>query len=159
MEGCETAPADTNNGFQPGDKKSVKSLSLFPTKSSVGTTDTNNGFQPGDKKSVKSLSLFPRKSSVGTTDINNGFQPGDKKTFIPKVTFIKSMLYVRKKLFHNCFQQQRHHYFILPYEIIPFPSVFYGSFCYIYLCPVVHIKIKNGSSKILNLAINISGNR
>jgi hypothetical protein len=69
--------------------KAEKSLSLFPRKSSVGTTDTNNGFQPGDKQSGESLSLFPRKSSVGTTDTNNGFQPGDKKTVIPKVTFIK----------------------------------------------------------------------
>ena len=50
LEGCETAPTDTIEGFQPGEKQSEESLSLFPQKSSVETTDTNNGFQPGDKK-------------------------------------------------------------------------------------------------------------
>jgi hypothetical protein len=69
--------------------KAEKSLSLFPRKSSVGTTDTNNGFQPGDKKRTYKTIFIGEKSSVGTTDTNNGFQPGDKKTVIPKVTFIK----------------------------------------------------------------------
>ena len=48
--------------------KAEKSLSLFPRKSSVGTTDTNNGFQPGDKKRTYKTIFIGEKSSVGTTD-------------------------------------------------------------------------------------------
>ncbi len=85
---------DTNDGFQPGDKKAGKSLSLFPRKS--------NGFQPGDKKAGKSLSLFPRKSSVGTTDINDGFQPGEIYTYLGRYLGLYSILcFLRKSSYSS----------------------------------------------------------
>ena len=55
------------------------SLSLYPARSSVGTTDINNGFQPGEKKRTYKTIFIGEKSSVGTTDIINGSQPGDKR--------------------------------------------------------------------------------
>ncbi len=86
-----------------------------------------------------------------------------KILFMPDLLLLKICVicYYQKicVLFQNPFQQQRHHYFVMSYKIISFPPIFYRSFCYIYLCSIVHIKIKNGSCKILNLTINISGNR
>ena len=58
---------DTNNRFQPGDKKRTYKTIFIGEKSSIGTTDTNNGFQPGDKKAGESLSPFPRKRGCLTT--------------------------------------------------------------------------------------------
>ena len=80
--------------------------------------------------------------------------------FMPDLLLLKiCVIFIICVLFQNPFQQQRYHYFVMSYKIISFPPIFYRSFCYIYLCSIVHIKIKNGSCKILNLAIDISSNR
>ncbi|MGB3939666.1 MAG: hypothetical protein WBK79_07655, partial [Candidatus Cloacimonas acidaminovorans] len=65
-----------NIDFNPESKNTI----YCALKSSVETTETNNGFQPGDKKRTYKTIFIGEKSSVGTTDINNGFQPGAKQS-------------------------------------------------------------------------------
>ena len=80
-------------------RKEPTKLYLLGKKSSVGTTDINNGFQPGDKKTVIPKVTFikwPFKMKIilqvlGIEKIN------PKNPIHPKPIIIKSKLSVRKK--------------------------------------------------------------